>query len=152
MIEINFAILSYLLNRGWGMWGKSVPENHATRLYDHKFFVDNITISFPRRGPAITSMSSPTNAEVSAVQENAEEPVVPLQKVVFLQDQSSRMPPKKLALVTISLILAIFLTSFEQVSVSTTLPGIAKDFGTSTSISWVGTAFLVAKFDLDLRS
>jgi hypothetical protein len=33
-----------------------------------------------------------------------------------------------------------------MVSVSTTLPGIARDFGTTTDISWVGTAFLVAKF------
>ena len=66
-----------------------------------------------------------------------------LKKVVSLQDQTSRLPPKDLIIVTTSLLFAIFLSSFEQTSVSTTLPGIARDFGTSTSISWVGTAFLV---------
>lgn len=68
-----------------------------------------------------------------------------MKKVVSLQDQSSRLPPKKLYVITLSLVFAIFLSSFEQVSVSTTLPGIAKDFGASTAISWVGTAFLIAK-------
>jgi MFS family permease len=76
-----------------------------------------------------------------------------LRKVVSIQDQSSRLPPRKLAVITLSLIFAIFLSSFEQVSVSTTLPGVAKDFGTSTAISWVGTAFLIAKsFLLPLAS
>ena len=69
-----------------------------------------------------------------------------LKKVVSIQDQSSRLPPKKLLVITLSLIFAIFLSSFEQVSVSTTLPGVARDFGTSTAISWVGTAFLIAKY------
>jgi hypothetical protein len=76
----------------------------------------------------------------------------PLKKVVSLQDQSSRLPPKKLYVITLSLVFAIFLSSFEQVSVSTTLPGIAKDFGASTAISWVGTAFLIAKFSFPLIS
>jgi hypothetical protein len=67
-----------------------------------------------------------------------------IKKIVSIQDQSSKIPSGKLFLVILSLICAIFLSSFEQVSVSTTLPGIAREFGSSTSISWVGTAFLVA--------
>lgn len=85
--------------------------------------------------------------DVSATEKKEEKADAPtLKRVVSIQDQSSRLPPKKLAVITLSLIFAIFLSSFEQVSVSTTLPGVAKDFGTSTAISWVGTAFLIAKF------
>jgi len=99
-----------------------------------------------REGDAPTSIDSP--AALSAATGNAEqtpdgETGSPLKREVSLQDQSSRLPPKELALVTTSLLFSIFLSSFEQTSVSTTLPGIARDFGTSTSISWVGTAFLV---------
>ena len=68
-----------------------------------------------------------------------------LREVVSIEDQSSRIPPKKLFVVVFSLTCTIFLSAFEMVSVSTALPGIARDFGTSTAISWVGTAFLVAK-------
>ena len=68
-----------------------------------------------------------------------------LREVVSIEDQSSRIPPKKLFVVVFSLTCTIFLSAFETVSVSTALPGIARDFGTSTAISWVGTAFIVAK-------
>ena len=68
-----------------------------------------------------------------------------LREVISIEDQSSRIPPKKLFVVVFSLMCTIFLSAFEMVSVSTALPGIARDFGTSTAISWVGTAFLVAK-------
>src|SRR5271170_1830800 len=64
-----------------------------------------------------------------------------LRRVVSIQDQRSRIPRKKIFIVMLSLMCSIFLSSFEQVSVSTTLPGIARDFGTSTAIAWVGTAF-----------
>ena len=68
-----------------------------------------------------------------------------LREVVSIDDQSSRIPPKKLFVVVFSLMSTAFLSAFEMVSVSTALPGIGRDFGTSTAISWVGTAFLVAK-------
>ena len=94
-----------------------------------------LPIELPAEGSAVpdTEVEGTGEAEDGA----------PLKKEVSLEDQTSRLPPKELVLVTTSLLFAIFLSSFEQNSVSTTLPGIARDFGTSTAISWVGTAFLV---------
>jgi hypothetical protein len=67
-------------------------------------------------------------------------------KIVSLDDQSSRLPPRKLFLVTLSLLCALFVSFFEQASLSTALPGIARDYGASTAISWVGASYLVATF------
>jgi hypothetical protein len=96
----------------------------------------------------ISSMSNSSSGHVpaTALEEAAPSDGARLRKVISIQDQSSQIPPKKLFVVTLSLIFTIFLSAFEMVSVSTTLPGIARDFGTTTDISWVGTAFLVAKF------
>ena len=70
----------------------------------------------------------------------------PHREVIDVEDQSTR--PKNVFLVVLALCFSIFLSSFEQVSVSTTVPGIARDFGASTAISWVGTSFLVATYVL----
>jgi hypothetical protein len=103
----------------------------------------------PREGQTMQSSESTSSAATSATPDEIIQDDITgtnLRKTVSLQDQSSRMPAKKLLVVTLSLIFAIFLSSFEQVSVSTTTPGIARDFGASAAISWVGTSFLVAKF------
>jgi hypothetical protein len=94
--------------------------------------------------PAIKAAATPP-IESATDEPPAETSGTGLRRTVSIEDQSTRLPPRKLAMVTMSLIFAIFLSSFEQVSVSTTLPGIARDFGTSSAISWVGTSFLVAK-------
>jgi hypothetical protein len=85
-------------------------------------------------------------AELPPADGEAGTPTKKVRRTVTLVDQSqTALSGKKLVIVIVSLAAIIFLASFQQVSVSTTLPGIAKDFGTSTAISWVGTAFLVAK-------
>jgi len=82
----------------------------------------------------------------------SDRPTQKVRQVPTLDDQSqSALRGKRLVIVITSLACIIFLASFQQVSVSTTLPGIAKDFGASTAISWVGTAFLVAKYLLPRR-
>jgi len=76
----------------------------------------------------------------------SDRPTKNVRRVPTLEDQSqSTLRGKRLVIVITSLACIIFLASFQQVSVSTSLPGIAKDFGASTAISWVGTGFLVAK-------
>jgi hypothetical protein len=107
------------------------------------------TAAAPTEGQTMQSSDSTSSAATSATPDEIIHDDITgtnLRKTVSLQDQSSRMPAKKLLVVTLSLIFAIFLSSFEQVSVSTTTPGIARDFGASAAISWVGTSFLVAKF------
>jgi len=63
---------------------------------------------------------------------------------IEIQDQSSRLPPKQLAIVCISMVCAIMLGSLEQTGVSTTLPAIEKALKTGQSVTWVGTSYLVA--------
>jgi len=98
---------------------------------------------------SIHEISSPDPARERVISlaevDEAQTSVPPPRKVVDIQDQSTR--PKKILFVTVALCFSIFLSSFEQVAVSTTVPGIARDFGTSTAISWVGTSFLVATYD-----
>ena len=88
----------------------------------------------------IPSMTSPaTSEEMATIPATGET----LRKVVSIQDQSTGILPKKLAIVThlffpsLSLHLNRFMYQQRYL--------IASDFGTSTAIAWVGTAFLVAK-------
>ena len=77
--------------------------------------------------------SNPANSpslDVEALQN------VKLRKELEIQDQSSRLPPKQLAIVCFSMIFAVMLASLEQTGVSTTLPAIAKSLNAGQSVSW----------------
>ncbi|KAG8740940.1 hypothetical protein FRC12_015839, partial [Ceratobasidium sp. 428] len=63
---------------------------------------------------------------------------------VAIEDQSYRLPYKKLLAVISSLCLCIFVSYLDQTSVSTVLPTIAHDLGAADRINWVGISFLVA--------
>ncbi|QRV95366.1 major facilitator superfamily transporter [Ceratobasidium sp. AG-Ba] len=63
---------------------------------------------------------------------------------IILEDQSSRLPFKKLLLVISSLCACAFVSFLDQTSVSTVLPAIAHDLGAADRINWVGISFLVA--------
>ena len=61
-----------------------------------------------------------------------------------LQDQTTRLRGPKLFITLISISSTLFLAFLDQTSVSTALPSISNDLHTGTSISWVGTSFLIA--------
>lgn len=63
---------------------------------------------------------------------------------VTIDDQSSRLPFKKLLVVFLSLFMCLFVSFLDQTSVSTVLPAIAHDLGAADRINWVGISFLVA--------
>ena len=60
------------------------------------------------------------------------------------QDQRSRLPKAKLYLLCFGLQVALLISFIDSTSVSTILPTIAEDFDAASSITWAGTAFLVA--------
>ncbi|KAH7024950.1 major facilitator superfamily domain-containing protein [Microdochium trichocladiopsis] len=60
-----------------------------------------------------------------------------------LQDQSSRMPLRKVLIVYFGIGLALVIAFMDQSAVSTATPVIANDLNASNTISWVGTAFFV---------
>ncbi|BFZ62623.1 hypothetical protein YB2330_003724 [Saitoella coloradoensis] len=63
---------------------------------------------------------------------------------ISIQDQSDRLPFRKLLLVFMAMALALLLSFLDSTSVSTALPAIANDFNAAKSISWVGNSFLIA--------
>ncbi|QRV95388.1 major facilitator superfamily transporter [Ceratobasidium sp. AG-Ba] len=90
--------------------------------------------------PAITSEhAGATTAEPTAATTPQSSRVA-----LAIEDQSHRLPFKKLLLVISSLCLCIFVSYLDQTSVSTVLPAIAHDLGAADRINWVGISFLVA--------
>jgi len=66
------------------------------------------------------------------------------QNEIQLQDQSATLPTGKLLLLFLGLQIALFLSFVDSTSVSTILPVIGTDLDAAESITWAGTAFLVA--------
>ncbi|ELU43283.1 TRI12 domain-containing protein [Rhizoctonia solani AG-1 IA] len=56
---------------------------------------------------------------------------------VVIEDQSSRLPFRKLLVVFLSLFVCLFVSFLDQTSVSTVLPAIAHDLGAADRINWV---------------
>lgn len=63
-----------------------------------------------------------------------------------LVDQQQHLRGSQLLLVFLGLQLALFLSFLDSTSVSTAAPIIGQDLGASSSITWVGTSFLVRRF------
>ncbi|WWC94377.1 hypothetical protein V866_001219 [Kwoniella sp. B9012] len=61
-----------------------------------------------------------------------------------LTDQTTRLPKSKLLLLFLGLQIALFLSFIDSTSVSTILPIVGADLNATSSITWAGTAFLVA--------
>lgn len=63
---------------------------------------------------------------------------------VIPQDQSVRLPKAKLLIIIFGLQIALFISFIDSTSVSTILPIIGRDLDAAESVTWAGTAFLVA--------
>jgi sugar phosphate permease len=67
-----------------------------------------------------------------------------------IQDQSSRLPFKKLMVVFFGLAISLLLSFLDMTSVSTALPSIAREFQAASDVSWVGTSFLIANTSMQI--
>ena len=67
-----------------------------------------------------------------------------------IQDQSSRLPLKKLLIVFFGLAISLMLAFLDQTSVSTALPSVAREFDAASEVSWVGTSFLIANTSMQI--
>ncbi|KAK8858459.1 hypothetical protein IAR55_002686 [Kwoniella newhampshirensis] len=67
-----------------------------------------------------------------------------LKKTISIQDQSSRMPFKRILWTYFGIGVALIVSFMDQTAVSTAAPEIGTDLGASASISWLGTAFFVS--------
>lgn len=70
---------------------------------------------------------------------------IPLRKHISIQDQSTRLSFKRILTIYFGIGIALVVSFIDQTAVSTAAPVIGTDLGGSDSISWVGTAFFVAK-------
>ncbi|CAE6389590.1 unnamed protein product [Rhizoctonia solani] len=93
----------------------------------------------PSMGPSSSSCpSTPVHQDVNIrTPKNSHDTIV-------IEDQSSRLPFKKLLVVFLSLFVCLFVSFLDQTSVSTVLPAISHDLGAADRINWVGISFLVA--------
>jgi MFS family permease len=71
---------------------------------------------------------------------------------MVLQDQAVQLSPSKLLIVFIGLQAALFLSFVDATSVSTILPIVGSDLDAASSITWAGTAFLVANTSFQIIS
>ncbi|EIW73620.1 hypothetical protein TREMEDRAFT_13940, partial [Tremella mesenterica DSM 1558] len=67
-----------------------------------------------------------------------------------IQDQSTRMPLRKLFKIYFGIGIALMLSFIDQTGVSTAAPVIGTALGGSSSITWVGTSFFVANCAMHL--
>ncbi|WVQ80580.1 hypothetical protein IAT38_002685 [Cryptococcus sp. DSM 104549] len=67
-----------------------------------------------------------------------------LKKHISIQDQSSRMPFKRILWTYFGIGIALIVSFMDQTAVSTAAPEIGTALGGSDTISWVGTAFFVS--------
>jgi MFS family permease len=86
--------------------------------------------------PTYTHATTNTAARMSSSRQRAAEQA--------LHDQMEILPKAKLLIVMATLSLTLFITFIDQNGVSVTLPTIAQDLDASNTISWAGTASLVA--------
>ncbi|WWC60688.1 uncharacterized protein I303_103264 [Kwoniella dejecticola CBS 10117] len=66
-----------------------------------------------------------------------------LNKEISIQDQSSRMPLRKILIVYLGIGLALMISFMDQTAVTTAAPKIGSDINGSATISWLGTSYLV---------
>jgi hypothetical protein len=59
--------------------------------------------------------------------------------------------PRRLAIIVLGLCTTIFLTAMEQTIVSTAVPTIVNDLGDASGYTWIGTAYLLARFVSSMR-
>ncbi|KAG9097013.1 hypothetical protein FS749_007259, partial [Ceratobasidium sp. UAMH 11750] len=91
-----------------------------------------------------TLTTSSGRAEPASTQSIATNPPRSSRVTVTIDNQSSRLPFKKLLAVLLSLCACAFVSFLDQTSVSTVLPAIAHDLGAADRVNWVGISFLVA--------
>ncbi|KAH7344417.1 major facilitator superfamily domain-containing protein [Rhizoctonia solani] len=88
--------------------------------------------------------ASPSRSQTPTHQTSGTQTPQSSHDVAMVEDQSSRLPFKKLLVVFLSLFICLFVSFLDQTSVSTVLPAIAHDLGAADRINWVGISFLVA--------
>ncbi|KAL7423545.1 hypothetical protein Q5752_001125 [Cryptotrichosporon argae] len=97
-------------------------------------------------------MNHPATSDVSATVDRAATPAsaatlmdgAPVRREISIQDQSARLPFRRILVIYFAIGLALIVSFMDQTSVSTAAPEIGTDLNGSATISWVGTAYFVS--------
>jgi sugar phosphate permease len=73
-----------------------------------------------------------------------------LRSKLSIQDQTSRLPLRKLLIVFFGLAISLLLSFLDMTSVSIALPSMAREFQSASEVSWVGTSFLIANASMQI--
>ena len=90
------------------------------------------------------------NMSREPAQENEETPLLGNHHYHLKDHQSHVLPRKRLLIVFPALALVQFTSFLDQTAISTTLPAIASNLNTGSSISWVGASFLTTSTSIQL--
>ncbi|WRT69064.1 uncharacterized protein IL334_006047 [Kwoniella shivajii] len=97
------------------------------------------------RATSLTDEEKTEPDVIAAVDDNKQVNTLPkLRKEISIQDQSSRMPLRKILIVYAGIGTALVVSFMDQTAVSTAAPNIGIDLNGSASIAWLGTSFFVA--------
>jgi sugar phosphate permease len=91
-----------------------------------------------------------TDLELGVADAAGSEQLERLRSKLSLQDQTSRLPFKKLLVVFFGLAISLLLSFLDMTSVSTALPSVAREFQSASEVSWVGTSFLIANTSMQI--
>ncbi|KAI1365586.1 major facilitator superfamily domain-containing protein [Xylaria arbuscula] len=105
------------------------------------------SFSSPRPG---TGHDVAVGAALGSDESEQDEIQGPSDKELKFEDQSSRMPFRKILIIYLGIGLALIVAFMDQTAVSTATPVISSDLNAAKTISWVGTAFFVGNCSFQL--
>jgi hypothetical protein len=117
---------------------QSTPLPSTTHLATFEPSIPHSQVSTP------DASEKPTSSDLVPTADASDMPK--LKKSISIQDQSTRLPLRRILVIYVGIGIALMVSFIDQTSVSTASPVIGTALDGSDSISWVGTAFFVAKW------
>ncbi|RSH89300.1 hypothetical protein EHS25_002412 [Saitozyma podzolica] len=121
---------------------QSTPLPSTTHLATFEPSIPPSQVSTP------DASEKPTSSDLVPTPDASDMPK--LKKSISIQDQSTRLPLRRILVIYVGIGIALMVSFIDQTSVSTASPVIGTALDGSDSISWVGTAFFVANCALHL--
>ncbi|EXJ70785.1 uncharacterized protein A1O5_05775 [Cladophialophora psammophila CBS 110553] len=116
---------------------ESVSESDSKEYHDLKATVQATTDSEIKSLPVTVAGNGTTKASDATPGGNSSQ--------VELTDQTQRLPFARLIVVYLCLAMCFFVSFLDVNSTTTALPAIARSLGISSTITWVGTSYLLAQ-------
>lgn len=118
----------------------SIPAHHEPNNVQPQLLSDQRVVApgshDPEKGPSPAFTPSPDQPDRTAGEQHGKH---------TLDDQTSRLPIRRLMTAYLCLALIYFISTLDINSVATALPAISRSLDAGSSITWVGTAYLMGQ-------